>query len=328
MDVNTIISRIQNPALVETDEPIFWNEVTERYPYFSIGRILEYMNEKRRGKEAPLEFVSMYKQNPLLFAQCLLEKKEHVADPIQEKEAAMAFVEEKVMSEFHEDVPIERMDDMKPFEVIQEEKQPEPSYWAPPEPVHPPEVVQEIIELPKTEIPVWNEPPVMEVRDPNDWMEEIPKSPVVEDYITSQAEGIANEHEAPLSGEFSAGEPDDRSLMVMMDFMDWLQHFQKRNKEEQEEEKEKKALKAAWQKEKLNAIIDEEGDEIPEGIFKQAMESVSSESGIVSESLAQLLAQQGKTEKAIEMYRKLSLRNPEKNAYFADLIRKIQLNTF
>jgi pentatricopeptide repeat protein len=50
------------------------------------------------------------------------------------------------------------------------------------------------------------------------------------------------------------------------------------------------------------------------------------ENALISESLAEILAKQGKTDKAIEMYKKLSLRNPEKNSYFADRIKDLLTN--
>jgi tetratricopeptide (TPR) repeat protein len=117
----------------------------------------------------------------------------------------------------------------------------------------------------------------------------------------------------------------DKSLMVMMSFTDWLNHFKQKNTAEQEEDRSKKALKAVWQKEKLAEAADEELDEIPEPIFKQAMDSISSESDLVSETLADLHARQGNIEKAIAMYKKLSLRNPEKITYFANRIQEITL---
>jgi pentatricopeptide repeat protein len=56
------------------------------------------------------------------------------------------------------------------------------------------------------------------------------------------------------------------------------------------------------------------------------MDSKSMENALISESLAEILAKQGKTDKAIEMYKKLSLRNPEKNSYFADRIKDLLTN--
>jgi tetratricopeptide (TPR) repeat protein len=115
----------------------------------------------------------------------------------------------------------------------------------------------------------------------------------------------------------------DKSLMVMMSFTDWLNYFKTKQQREKEEERDKKALKTSWQKEKLAAAVEEDVDEIPEPIFKQAMDSITMESNMISESLAKILATQGKTDKAIDMYKKLSLRNPEKSSYFANLIENL-----
>lgn len=114
-----------------------------------------------------------------------------------------------------------------------------------------------------------------------------------------------------------------QALMVMMSFTEWLNYFKVKKEKEEEEARGQKALKTSWQKEKLAAAVEEDVDEIPEPIFRQAMDSISSESGIISESLAKILASQGKVDKAIDMYKKLSLRNPEKRSYFASLIENL-----
>ena len=70
-------------------------------------------------------------------------------------------------------------------------------------------------------------------------------------------------------------------------------------------------------------IVAEEGE--PDTEVRTAPE-LSDEDDVVSESLAEVYLAQGLRAEAAAIYRKLSLLNPEKSVYFAELIGKIENN--
>lgn len=146
-----------------------------------------------------------------------------------------------------------------------------------------------------------------------------------EDYFLHQ--GITTDDDLDIETEINEVrttiEETEQSLMVMMSFTDWLLHYKKSAEQKKAEAEDKKALKMMWQKEKLAAAIEEENEEIPEGVFKMAMNSITREDDLASESLADLYTKQGKYDLAINMYKKLSLLSPEKNTYFAAKIEEI-----
>ncbi len=145
-----------------------------------------------------------------------------------------------------------------------------------------------------------------------------------EDYFMQQGIKISGEMPQQVD-ELIAAQVDarDKSLMVMMSFTEWLLHFKHSSDKQKSEAEDQKAVKTMWQKEKLAAALEEENDEIPENVFEMAVNSITREEGLASESLADIYIKQGKYDKAVEMYRKLSLRNPQKNAYFARKIEEI-----
>lgn len=62
----------------------------------------------------------------------------------------------------------------------------------------------------------------------------------------------------------------------------------------------------------------------PEKIVDLSMDYEAFPDGLVTENLAAILSQQGKTQKAIDMYKKLILKNPKKKSYFASQIEKLK----
>ncbi len=133
----------------------------------------------------------------------------------------------------------------------------------------------------------------------------------------------ANKTPTPAAQEPENTDDKDKSLMVMMSFSEWLLHFKVKTQKEIEETEDKRALKSMWQQEKLAAANEEENEEIPEEVFNMAVNSITKEEDLASEALAQIHRKQGKYDRAIDMYRKLSLRNPQKIAYFAHKIEEL-----
>jgi len=142
-----------------------------------------------------------------------------------------------------------------------------------------------------------------------------------EDYFLHQGMNVSNKIPADIQKEGDTTD-EDKQLMVVMSFSEWLVFFKNRKAREAEEAEDQKAVKTMWQKEKLAAALEEENEEIPEKVFEMAVNSITKEDDLASESLAEIHTKQGRYDKAIEMYRKLSLRNPQKKAYFA---RKIEI---
>jgi hypothetical protein len=58
--------------------------------------------------------------------------------------------------------------------------------------------------------------------------------------------------------------------------------------------------------------------------IQKLAEKSNIEEGVITEAMADVLLQQGKADKAIEVYKKLSLLNPSKSAYFAAKIDQLK----
>lgn len=142
------------------------------------------------------------------------------------------------------------------------------------------------------------------------------------DYFKTQ--GINVPDDMPNVNVSIQDETTEQSLMVVMSFAEWLHFLQRKTRKEQEEEDEKRALKAQWQKQKMAEAIEEENEEIPATVFEMAVNSIAREDGIISESMAVVYVKQGKISEAINIYKKLSLNNPEKSIYFANKIENLQ----
>ena len=112
------------------------------------------------------------------------------------------------------------------------------------------------------------------------------------------------------------------------DFTDWLMELEAPKVASYEAEKEAKKVKKPKKvakpvkktsESKSTKKTGDKGKRLKRLIEK----SVKTDTGVVSETYAKLLVAQGKNKKAIEMYEQLSLKFPEKSAYFAAQIEKL-----
>ena len=124
----------------------------------------------------------------------------------------------------------------------------------------------------------------------------------------NDVEQKTNEQNLTMSAKKNKDEKEGQSPEETR-FTDWLEGLKKSsksdNKSSETAKKKKKKKKKKAKKDKAKK--------------KHELEQAE----IISETLAELMAKQGYTEKAIEMYNRLSLLFPEKNSYFASKIEDL-----
>jgi tetratricopeptide (TPR) repeat protein len=135
------------------------------------------------------------------------------------------------------------------------------------------------------------------------------------------------ETEKPEETSGSDREEKKLSPNERQEFSKWLQILDKerlekvREKEKQEQKQEQKKLIDKFIKEEPQiSKVDKDEDFSPEGISRM---NVIDNNDFVTETLAKVYIQQGNIEKAKNIYNKLMLKYPEKKAYFADQLKKI-----
>jgi hypothetical protein len=107
---------------------------------------------------------------------------------------------------------------------------------------------------------------------------------------------------ASLGIKIDLSQPQDKLGTQVRKFTDWL--------------KQMKSVKPVSDE----LASDPEVDNMIQGIAKTSNETKE----IVTETMAQVLVKQGKTDKAIQLYIKLSFLNPDKSAYFAAKIEQLK----
>ncbi|OMP79297.1 hypothetical protein [[Flexibacter] sp. ATCC 35208] len=115
-----------------------------------------------------------------------------------------------------------------------------------------------------------------------------------------------------------ADELNEKGKAEMKSFTSWLKDM-----------KSSFADKASkdWYRQQINISYQDADPEVSEAVEKMAMNSITLNNDMVTETLAEVWAKQRQYNTAILIYQKLSLLNPAKSAYFAQKIKEIQILT-
>lgn len=119
-----------------------------------------------------------------------------------------------------------------------------------------------------------------------------------------------------LADPVAAETMSEKGAKEMKSFTNWLRTMKDSFAEKTQKD---------WYHEQLHRVYEEEEESgISERVEKMALQSITLNDDIVSETLAEIWARQRQHQKAIQIYKKLSLLNPGKSAYFAQKINELQ----
>jgi len=322
MQAADLIKYINNPALLDKDSVKKLQKLVVDFPYFQSAHVLLSLASKKW--DASIYQQSLKKTAIVTTNRAHLFKLIHdLENQVQEVESPVAVVTEKVTDTSKEDSRQE-LDILKAAEIAAEP------------------LIEEIKEI-KTDLRIEGLKPVLNAEQ------------VLEREIANEVVNSFIEKEILKTPEYnkpSVKEEEPES------FADWLSFLKKNNgqsyeqieaqvhqeKAKQEAKKEvatepiqKEAAPLVMRKLKNKAIIDKIIESSP-GLIRQkeeqrfyapdvkAKESLLENEHLVTETLAKIYALQGSVNKAIRAYEILSVKFPQKRAYFDGLIQKLKNN--
>lgn len=159
-----------------------------------------------------------------------------------------------------------------------------------------------------------------------------PPPPVADDYFPGVADDLGIDAASKPDNTYSLTDFDDhlRRPSERYTFADWLDYVSERKSILDEEAAQDRNSRQSrliddFLKEPVERITPAAAKPISQSEAKAIEErSVSENDEILTETLASIYLKQGKTEKAVSIFKKLSLKYPEKSSYFASRIAEIQ----
>ncbi len=270
-------------------------KITEAHPYFSIGHLLlskKLQTQNQHATDSQLQRTAVYFNNPLWLNYLLNTEEASIKLPVNKEETKpllQRVIEEEQQTQNH----------TEPLETSIQSKEPAIIKALPEEEIYAASTTEEVMQQAEDEekqkevIASVLEEQLAEFKKPvtADTELKIETEPYhTVDYFASQ--GI----------KVDLTQPQDKLGNQLRKFTDWL--------------KQMKNVKT----ETSDLGTDPEVENMIQGIAKTSNETKE----IVTETMAQVLIKQGKTDKAIQRYIKLSFLNPDKSAYFAAKIEQLK----
>ena len=114
----------------------------------------------------------------------------------------------------------------------------------------------------------------------------------------------------------------EKDVTIKMNFIDWINYIEKNKVDSNLSESVDKKFDLI--ETFLNNPSKIEKEDLNRNQKDISIETIASENELMTETLAKIYLKQQKYKKAIDAFRILSLKYPEKNAFFADQIKKIK----
>lgn len=304
MNARKLYSYLKDQSQLEPNNLAEIEKLTKEFPYFQTAHLLYAISSKKNDasafqrsiKKTAIVAVSRNHLYDLLYNNKTIEIKEEVKPvKVQSDVVILELPEEKKIKE----LPI--LEDKK---VVEET----------------------LVEKKEIDVPLTKEEKKVDI---NEQVEREIKKDVVEAFVEKEILHTNEAHKKEIR------------LPKDADFAGWLKFIKEKNEEgveevietkvEDTETKEEKLKKKAHQKSIIDKIIDSDPKAIrinKEAKFfvadQKAKESLLENEELVTETLAKIYALQGNINKAIRAYQILSLKYPNKSAYFASLIEDLR----
>ncbi len=294
--IEKILFQLTGKAKLSDVSLIEIQKITEAHPYFSVGHFLlckKLQTQQEQAPESQLQRTAVYFNNPLWLNYLLATEEPHVKLPHSSEEETKPLLKRVIEEEQQSQHRTEQL------QTSMQSKEAEVIVAAPDEEIYAATTTEE----------------VMQQAEDEEKQKEVIAS-VLEDQLAEFKKPVTADTELKIASEpyytvdyfASQGikvdltQPQDKLGSQLRKFTDWL--------------KQMKNVKT----ETSDLGTDPEVENMIQGIAKTSNETKE----IVTETMAQVLIKQGKTDKAIQLYIKLSFLNPDKSAYFAAKIEQLK----